>query len=200
MLSSAYVILFNQVCTLASIESRDDIKGLVVKCNRGVEVPTSIQTCNLGPSITRHIVNFAFIHWFTWKWASNCVNLRSTPSSKHWSQCVSPSLKDHITPLFQPFINELIARLRGFPRFTAACQEDPSFFVLHRHKVCRYLYVYNVRTIRVRREVVHEEVVRVIDEEVKCINHLSIIPYKRHLDCLLYNLRYSLLCLLLLLQ
>ena len=51
-----------------------------------------------------------------------------------------------------------------------------------------------------RREVVHEQIVRVVYEEVKCVNHLSVVSYKRHFDRLLNYLRYGLFSLLLFLQ
>ena len=42
-------------------------------------------------------------------------------------------------------------------------------------------------------EVVHEQVVRVVNEEMKCVDHFSIVAYQWHLDCLLDYLRYCLL-------
>ena len=42
-------------------------------------------------------------------------------------------------------------------------------------------------------EIVHEQVVRVVDEEMKCVDHFPIVAYQGHLDRLLDHLRYRLL-------
>ena len=42
-------------------------------------------------------------------------------------------------------------------------------------------------------EVVHEQVVRVVNEEMKCVDHFSIVAYQWHLDRLFDYLRYCLL-------
>ena len=49
-------------------------------------------------------------------------------------------------------------------------------------------------------EIVHEEVMSVVDEEVQCVYHLAIVSHQRHLDCLFHDLGYGLLCPLLLLE
>ena len=41
-----------------------------------------------------------------------------------------------------------------------------------------------------RSEVVHEEVMGVIDEEVECIKHVSVVNEHWHLNCLLDQLLY----------
>ena len=35
-----------------------------------------------------------------------------------------------------------------------------------------------------RLEVVHEQVVSVVNEEVKCVNHFAVVANERHLNCL----------------
>jgi len=52
----------------------------------------------------------------------------------------------------------------------------------------------------VRTEVVHEQIVCVVDKEVKGVNHFSVVSNQWHLDCLLHDLRYGLFCALLFLQ
>ena len=106
---------------------------------------------------------------------------------------MSPSLKDHVSPLLQTLVNELIARLGGFARLTTSRQEYPALLVLNRHKVCRYLYVDDIRSIGVSTEIVHEQVVRVVDEEMECVDHFSVVAYQWHLDRLLDYFRYCLL-------
>ena len=49
-------------------------------------------------------------------------------------------------------------------------------------------------------KIVHEQVVRVVDKEVKCVNHLAIITNQGHLDCLLNDFGYGLLGALLFLK
>lgn len=51
-----------------------------------------------------------------------------------------------------------------------------------------------------RAEVVHEQVVSVVDEEVERVDHLSVVANQWHLDGLLNDLGQRLLCLLLLLE
>ena len=110
-----------------------------------------------------------------------------------------PSLKDHITTLLQPLIYELIATFCRFSRFTSACQEDPALLVLDRHEVGWNLDIDNVGSVGVRAEVVHEQIVRIVDKEMQSVNHFSIVAYQRHLYCLLHDLGYGLLGALLLL-
>ncbi len=62
MLSALDVILFNKVGTLATIKASNYIKRLVVKGYSCVEVPASVQTGDLGPSVTAHIIHFALVH------------------------------------------------------------------------------------------------------------------------------------------
>ena len=42
-------------------------------------------------------------------------------------------------------------------------------------------------------EIVHEQVVRVVDEEMECVDHFSVVAYQWHLDRLLDYFRYCLL-------
>lgn len=51
-----------------------------------------------------------------------------------------------------------------------------------------------------RAEVVHEQIVRIVDKEMKGVHHLSVVSNQWHLDCLLYDFRYGLFCALLFLQ
>ena len=56
------IILFYEISALASIESSDNIEGLVIECDCCVEVSTCIETSYLCPSVTSHIINFALVH------------------------------------------------------------------------------------------------------------------------------------------
>ena len=49
-------------------------------------------------------------------------------------------------------------------------------------------------------EVVHEQVVCVVNKEVQCVNHLSVIANQGHFDCLVYDLDNRLFCLVFLLE
>jgi len=42
VLAPPYVILLNQVCSLASVKTSDNVQSLIVKSNRGVEVSARI--------------------------------------------------------------------------------------------------------------------------------------------------------------
>jgi len=101
---------------------------------------------------------------------------------------VRPSLEDHITPLLKPLIDKLITALCSLSRLASTGQEDPPFLVLDGHEVCRDLYVDHVGAIGMSAEVVHKEVVRVVDEEMKCIDHFPVVSDEGHLDRLFHNL------------
>ena len=90
---------------------------------------------------------------------------------------MSPPLEYHISTLLKSLIDELIARFCGLARLPATGQEDSTFFIFHGHEVGRYLYVHDVRTVRMRTEIVHEQVVRVVDEEMKCVDHFPVVAY-----------------------
>ena len=109
-------------------------------------------------------------------------------------------LEDHVPSLLQPLIYELIATLRCLAWLTAARQEYPALLILNRHEVGRDLYVDDVAAVRMRAEVVHEQVVCVVHEEMQCVNHLSVVAHQGHLDRLLNHLRNCLLGSLLFLE
>ena len=113
---------------------------------------------------------------------------------------MSTPFKDHVSALLKPLIDELITAFCGFSRLTTSGQEDSAFFVLHRHEVGRYFYVHNIRTVAVRAEVVHEEIVRIVNEKVKSVDHLAVVANQRHLDRLVNYFLYGGLCALLLLE
>ena len=113
---------------------------------------------------------------------------------------MSPSLKYHVASLLKSLIDELVARFGRFPRLATASQENPPLFILNRHEVGRDLDVDNVGPVRVRAEVVHEQVVRIVDEEMKSIHHFAVVADERHFNRLLDDFRDCLLRSLLLLQ
>ena len=110
------------------------------------------------------------------------------------------SFEYHISPLDQTLVNKLIAVLCSFARLTTASQENPAFFILNRHEVSWYFDVHYVRTIAMRLEVIHEQVVSVVNEEVERVDHFAVVANERHLDCLFNYLYDCLFCLGLLLQ
>ena len=200
VLSPLDVVLLDQVRPLTSVEAGYNIESLVVESNRCMEVAACIQAGNLRPCIASHIIHLALVHWLTGQGASNGVDARARPASKDGCQRVSPSLKDHVSPLLQPLVYELIARLGGLARLTASRQEYPAFLVLDGHEVCWYLDVDDIWSIWVSAEIVHEQVVRVVDEEMECVDHFPVVAYQWHLDRLLDYFRYCLLGPLLLLE
>lgn len=110
------------------------------------------------------------------------------------------SFEDHVSSLDQTFIYKFVAAFRGFARLSTAGEEYSAFFVFHRHKVGRYLYIDHIAPIRVRLEIVHEQVVGVVYEKMKSVDHLSVIANQRHFNCLFYDFYYGLLSFLFFLE
>lgn len=98
------------------------------------------------------------------------------------------SLKEHIFSLNKSLFYKLVRAFGCFSWFSSSRKEDPSFFSLNRHKICRYLYIHDIRAIRVSPEVVHKQVMRVVDEEVQRVNHVSVVVKQRHFYSLVYCL------------
>lgn len=99
-----------------------------------------------------------------------------------------PPLEQHVSPLNQSLLHELIAALGSLTWLASTSQEYTSFFVLDRHEVGRYLDVHNVGPVTMRPEVVHEQVMSIVDEEMKGVKHLLVIPDQRHLQILIHHL------------
>ena len=129
MLPALNVILFNQVRSLTTIETRNDVEGLVVKSYRCVEIPACIQTGNLSPSVAANIIDFALVHRLRGKRATNRIDPRARSACQDRSQGVGPPLEDHIPALLQPFVDELVATFGCFPWFTTTSQENATLFV-----------------------------------------------------------------------
>lgn len=103
---------------------------------------------------------------------------------------MSSPLKQHVSFLDQSLFHEFIAELGGFTWLPSSSQKYPTFFILNRHEVSGYLNVYHIRPVAMRAEVIHEQIVRVVHEEMQCIEHVSIILQDWHFKCLLYDLLY----------
>lgn len=166
MLSPSYIIFLNEVCPLTSIKSSNNIQSLIVECYCSVEVSTSIQACNLSPSVWSNIIDFAFVHWFTWKWTSNSINLWSASTSQYWCQSMSTSFEDHISSLFKSFIDKLIAWLRSFTWLASSCQKYSSLFIFNWHEICWDLNINDVRSVGMRGKVVHEQIMSIVYKEM----------------------------------
>ena len=165
-----------------------------------MEIPSCVQAGHLCPRVASHVIDLALVHAFARQGAPDGVNLTPAPTCQYARERVRPPLKDHVTPLLQPLVDELIARLCGLAGLSSSRQEDPSFFVLHTHEVRRNLDVDDVGPVGMAGEVVHEQVVCVIHKEVKSVNHFSVVSNQWHLDGLFNHFCYRLLCLLLLLE
>ena len=95
---------------------------------------------------------------------------------------MSTSLKKHISPLHESFLDKFIAEFGGLTGFTTSSQENSTLFILNRHKVGRNLDVYYVGSVAMCPEIVHKQVMCIVDEEVKSIEHVSIILQDRNLE------------------
>ena len=101
---------------------------------------------------------------------------------------MSTSLKEHVSPLHESFLNEFIAEFGRFARLPASRQEYPTLLVLNGHEICRNLYVHHVGAVAVSPEIVHEEVVRVVNEEVQGIEHVAVVLEDRDFQGGLHDL------------
>ena len=150
------IVFFNQICTLATIESCHNIQRRIVESYGSMEISSRVKWSNLSPDVAAHIINLTLIHWFTGQWAADRVYLRTVSIHEDRGKCVRSSLKYHISSLDQTFVNELIAVLCRFARLATTGQENAAFFILNRHKVGRNFDVHDVWAITMRLEVVHE--------------------------------------------
>ena len=160
------IVFFDQICALATIESRHNIQRRIVESYGSMEISSRVKWGYLSPNVAAHIINLTLIHWFTGQWATDRVYLRTVSIHEDRGKCVRSSLKYHISSLDQTFVNELIAVLCRFARLATTGQENTAFFILNRHKVGRNFDVHDVWAITMRLEVVHEQVVSVVNEEV----------------------------------
>lgn len=160
------IILFNQVCPLTAIEPSYNIERRVIECYRSVKVPSRIQRSNLSPYIAANIIDFTLIHWFTGQRTSNCVNLWTVTIHENRGQCVCSSLENHIATLDEALVNEFVAVFCCFAGLAAACKENATLFVFNRHEVSWNFDVNYVRAIGMWLEVVHEQVMSIVNEEM----------------------------------
>ena len=156
VLAPLNVILLNQVGPLPAIEACNNVQCLAVKGDCRVEVPASVQAGDLGPCVTGDIIDLTLVHRLTRQGASNSVYPGTTPPGKHTRQRMGSPLEDHVSPLLQPLVDELIAAFSGLARLTASCQEDPALLILYGHEIGWDFDIDHVAAVRVRAEVVHE--------------------------------------------
>ena len=95
-----------------------------------MEVSLSVQTGDLCPLILSHVIQLTLVHGFVWQRGTNSEYLTLLPLNKHARQSVSPPLKKHVPPLYEPFLDKFIAEFGRFARLTASRQEYPTLFVL----------------------------------------------------------------------
>jgi hypothetical protein len=88
---------------------------------------------------------------------------------------VSSPFKDHVSPLNQPFVNKFIAIFSRLSRLAASSEEYSALFIFYAHEVGRYFDVHHIGTIAVGLEIVHEQIMSVVDEEMKGVHHFSVV-------------------------
>lgn len=155
-----------------------------------MEVALGIETCDLSPAVLRHVIDLALVHGLVRERRSNREDLAFLAFNQHARQSVGTPLKEHVTTLHEPLLYELVAKLGGLARLAAASEEDATLLILHRHEVRRDFDVHYVRAVAVRSEVVHEKVVRIVDEEVKRVEHVPVVFQHGHLQSGLDRLAY----------
>ena len=163
------VKFLDKVGTLPSIESSYNVEVLVFKCKCCVEVSSGVQVRDLAPLVRRDIVDLALVHTLRWQTASDRENLTLLLLNEDACQSVGSPLEKHVSPLNQAFFHELVAAFCGFARFTATSEENPPLLILDWHEVGRDLDIHNVWAIAVRPKIVHEQVVRVVNEKMQSV-------------------------------
>ena len=111
----------------------------------------------------------------------------------------SPLVK-HVSSLHKSFFLKFIAILGCFAWFSSTSQKYSTVIIFHTHEVSRNLYIHNIGAVGVSSEVVHKQVVGVVNEEVESVEHVSVVNDPWHLDGVLHHLLYLVLCPLLVLN
>ena len=109
------------------------------------------------------------------------MDLRFLLLNEDACQSVRPPLKQHVSPLNKSFLDKFVATFGCFARLSTTSQEDASLFIFNGHEVSWYFNVNYIRPIRMRSEIVHEQVVSVVNKEVERVKHLFVVTHKRHL-------------------
>lgn len=156
MASPFDVILFNQVCALASIEPCHYIECRIVKRYRRMKVPPCIEWGDLSPTVSTHIIHLTFIHRLGRQRTPNCVDLRFITVFKDWGQCVSSSFKNHVASLNQSFIQKFITTFCSFAGLSTSRQKYTTLLVLNGHEIGRYLNIDYIAAIAMTLKIVHE--------------------------------------------
>ena len=121
-----------------------------------MEISPCIQVCNLNPCIRSHIIHFTFIHRFWWQRRSDCKNLTLLFLNQDTCQRMSPSFKQHVSPLHETLFDKFIAAFGSLSRLAPSCQEYSALFILDTHKVSRDFYINHIRPIAMASEVIHK--------------------------------------------
>jgi hypothetical protein len=168
---------------LTTIEASYHIQRRAIESNGGMKVSFCVETRQLCPMVESNIVDLAFVHGFVWQRGAYGKYLTFLSFHQHACESMGSSFKKHISPLNESFLNKFVAKLCRFSWFTSTSQEYASFLVLHRHEICRDLNVDHIRPIAVGPEIVHKQIVSIVYEEVKSVEHISVVFENGHLEC-----------------
>lgn len=131
-----------------------------------MEVSLCVKARKLRPLILSHIIDFTLVHRFIWQGRPDCKYLTLLSLNEYARESVSSPLEKHVSPLNKPLFDKFIAKLGCFAWFATSGQEYAPLFILNRHKVGGNLDVHHVRPIAMRSEIVHKQVVCVVNEEM----------------------------------
>ena len=158
-----------------------------------MEVPLRIQVGDLSPLIGCYVINLALVHALLRQGGADGEDLRLRLLDEHARQSMCAPLEQHVSTLDQALLDKFVTGLGRLARLTTTRKEDAAFFVLNRHEVRRNLDVDDIGPVAMRAEIVHVEVVSVVDEEMQGVQHLFVITDQRHLQVLVYDLLQLLL-------
>ena len=148
-----------------------------------MEVSFCVEARQLSPMIESNVVDLAFVHGFVWQRGTNGKYLTFLSFHQDTSESMSSSFKKHISPLNESFLDKFVAKLCRFSWFPSTSQKYASLLVLYRHEIRWDLNVDDIRPIAMGPEIVHKQIVSIVYEEVKSVEHIPVVFENGDLEC-----------------
>jgi len=134
-----------------------------------MEISFRVQIWKFYPLVVQYIILFTFIHRFSWKWRSYCVNVRVVIFINQFSQSMCSSFIQHVAFLNQNSIKKFITSFLCPSRLTSSSNDYSSFMSLNRHKISRDFISNSCWLESSISNVVHVKIMSVVDKEMQSI-------------------------------